>query len=62
MSRLWDTRDIARYLGCSRSYACRLCREGSLRAIRIGQEWRTTRHMVDKSLGIEEANWRSNER
>lgn len=62
--RLWDTHDIASYLGITRHYAAALCRTGQVAAIKVGQEWRTNKRMVDSSLGIEseQGTWRSNEK
>ena len=49
---LWTTDDVALYLRCSARYAAKLCRDGRIRAMKVGSTWRTTKERVDEYVGI----------
>lgn len=49
---LWTTRDVAAYLRCTPRYAAKLCRDGRIRARKVGPTWRTTRGNVDEFIGL----------
>ncbi len=42
--------EVARYLRLSRTTVWRWCREGKLRAVRIGHQWRVRRAEVERMI------------
>ncbi len=49
---LYDINDICNFLKVSRFTANRLCRERSIKAIKIGREWKATKEALESFLRV----------
>lgn len=44
----------AKFLGISRQTFCRLCRDGEIKAVKVGRQWRVGREWLTKYAGLAE--------
>lgn len=49
---LYDIDDLSKFLGISRYTANRLCREGRIKGIKVGSDWKVTKEALEKYLKI----------
>ena len=49
---LYDIDDLLKFLHISRYTANRLCREGRIKAIKVGSDWKVTKEALEKYLKI----------
>ena len=49
---LYDIDDLCKFLNISRFTANKLCREGQIKAIKVGRDWKVTKESLEKYLKI----------
>ena len=49
---LYDITDVCNLLSVSKHTANRLCREGQIKAVKVGKEWKVTKEALEKYLKI----------
>ena len=49
---LYDIDDLMKFLSISRYTANKLCREGRIKATKVGSDWRITKEALEKYLKI----------
>ncbi len=50
--KLYDINDLANFLSISRFTANKLCRERTIKAIKVGKEWKVTQEALETYLRI----------
>ena len=49
---LYDINDLANFLNISRFTANKLCRERTIKAVKVGKEWKVTQEALENYLKI----------
>lgn len=49
---LYDINDVCKFLNLSRHTANKLCREGQIKAKKVGRDWKVTKEALEKYLKI----------
>ena len=50
--KLYDINDLANFLNISRFTANKLCRERTIKAIKVGKEWKITQEALETYLKV----------
>ena len=50
--KLYDINDLANFLNISRFTANKLCRERTIKAIKVGKEWKITQEALETYLKL----------
>lgn len=50
--KLYDITDLANFLNISRFTANKLCRERTIKAIKVGKEWKVTQEALETYLKL----------
>lgn len=50
--KLYDIKDLANFLNISRFTANKLCRERTIKAVKVGKEWKVTQEALENYLKI----------